>query len=173
MPLLALDRPTVTVVRVGPSDWPSGVRVVCAAQAATGVPPTSVEALVERTRARQRDALGVWHAVVIDPRTGREDVVGHALCLPMEVDHPAWSLIADPEHGEIPESLDGLHVLTSWLAWQASDPQVSSAAARLLSRMPPEFAVVLARDMLKGLPAFAREPGYRAFMKQHGQLIAR
>jgi hypothetical protein len=83
------------------------------------------------------------------------------------------ALIADPEHGEIPESLDGLHVLTSWLAWQASDPQVSRAAARLLSRMPPEFAVVLARDMLKGLPAFAREPGYRAFMKQHGQLIAR
>ncbi len=83
------------------------------------------------------------------------------------------ALLADPEHGEIPQSLDAIHVLTSWLAWQSADENISSASARLLGRLPPEFAVILARDMLKGRPAFGREPGYRDFIKQHGQLIAR
>jgi hypothetical protein len=83
------------------------------------------------------------------------------------------ALIDDPEAGAVPETLDGLHLLTSWLAWQAADERVSQASARLLGRLPPEFAVVLARDMLQARPDFAREPGYREFLRQHGSLIAR
>jgi hypothetical protein len=41
-----------------------------------------------------------------------------------------------------------------------------------LGRLPPEFGVVLARDMLKARAAFAREPGYKDFLKVHGHLIA-
>jgi hypothetical protein len=72
----------------------------------------------------------------------------------------------------LPSSLDGIYLLTSWLAWQAHEERVSQASARLLGRLPPEFGVVLARDMLKARSAFAREPGYKDFLKAHGHLIA-
>jgi hypothetical protein len=81
-------------------------------------------------------------------------------------------VLADPENAGLPDSLDGIYLLTSWLAWQAENETVSKASALLLGRLPPEFGVVLARDMLKARPGFAREPGYRAFLKQHGHLIA-
>jgi len=83
------------------------------------------------------------------------------------------AIVAGPERAEVPDTLDGLYVLTSWLTWHGADEAVSRASAQLLSRLPPEFGVVLARDMLKARPPFAREPGYRDFMKQHGHLIAR
>jgi hypothetical protein len=43
----------------------------------------------------------------------------------------------------------------------------------LLKRLPPEFGVVLALDMLKARPGFAKEPGYRDFLKAHGHLLSR
>ena len=82
-------------------------------------------------------------------------------------------IVADPVNAPLPESLDGIYVLTSWLAHNATREEVSSAASELLSRLPPEFAVVLARDMLRGKPGFARDPKYREFMKKHAALIAR
>ena len=81
-------------------------------------------------------------------------------------------IVADPENAELPTSLDGIYVLTSWLATRARDDASARAAALLLTRLPPEFATVLARDMLKGRPGFAREPGYRQFVRDHGNLIA-
>jgi len=83
------------------------------------------------------------------------------------------AILADPERAEVPDTLDGLYVLTSWLTWHAADESVSQSSARLLGRLPPEFGVVLARDMMKARPQFSREPGYRDFMKQHGHLISR
>ncbi|MEN9776222.1 MAG: hypothetical protein RL322_3292, partial [Pseudomonadota bacterium] len=79
----------------------------------------------------------------------------------------------DPDEAHVPDSLDGLYVLTAWLAAHAADDRIVRASARVLGRLPPEFGVLLARDLLKTRPDFAREPGYRAFMKQHGPLIAR
>ena len=81
-------------------------------------------------------------------------------------------VLENPDRAELPSSLDGIYLLTSWLAWQAHEERVSQASARLLSRLPPEFGVVLARDMLKARAAFAREPGYKDFLKAHGHLIA-
>ena len=46
-------------------------------------------------------------------------------------------------------------------------------ADALLQRLPPEFGVVLALDMLKARPTFIKEPGYRDFLKAHGHLISR
>ena len=83
------------------------------------------------------------------------------------------AIVADPANAPLPDSLDGIYVLTSWLAHNATKEDVSAAASELLSRLPPEFAVVLARDMLRGKPAFARDPKYREFMKKHAALIAR
>ncbi len=83
------------------------------------------------------------------------------------------AIVADPVGAKLPESLDGIYLLTSWLAWHAADTGIAESAAKLLARLPPEFGVVLARDMLKARPAFAREPGYREFLKVHGHLIMR
>ena len=68
-------------------------------------------------------------------------------------------------------SSDLLYVVTSWFAANGKDKSVAKAAAVLLSRLPPEFAVVLARDMLKANPVFVRESGYKDFLKQHGKLL--
>lgn len=82
------------------------------------------------------------------------------------------AVIADPQGAPLPKSLDGVYVLTSWLAHNANKPEPVAAAAVLLHRLSPEFAVVLARDMLKARPAFAREPLYRDFMKAHASLFS-
>jgi hypothetical protein len=82
------------------------------------------------------------------------------------------AVIADPQGAPLPKSLDGVYVLTSWLAHNANKPEPVAAAAVLLHRLSPEFAVVLARDKLKARPAFAREPLYRDFMKAHASLFS-
>jgi hypothetical protein len=82
-------------------------------------------------------------------------------------------IVQDPEGAKLPTGLDGIYMLTSWLAYMAEQPDVIKASAVLLSRIPPEFGVVLARDMLKAKPAFAREAGYKAFLKEHGHLLVR
>ncbi len=82
-------------------------------------------------------------------------------------------IVADPSNAKLPTALDGIYMLTSWLAYSVERPEVVGASAVLLTRLPPEFGVVLARDMLKARPAFARQPGYRTFLKEHGHLLVR
>jgi hypothetical protein len=61
--------------------------------------------------------------------------------------------VADPQNASRPVSLDGVDVLTSWLAHNATKPQHATkpetiaAAAILLHRLSLKFAVVLAWDM--------------------------
>ncbi|MFZ4604418.1 MAG: AAA family ATPase [Caulobacterales bacterium] len=81
-------------------------------------------------------------------------------------------IVSDPSGAELPDTLDRIYVLTSWLALNAGREDVVAAAAALLGRLPPEFAVVLARDMLRAHPKFARNPRYREFLKAHGHLIS-
>ena len=83
------------------------------------------------------------------------------------------AIVDDPKNAEIPTGLDGIYLLTSWLAHNADEMAVSQASAELLGRLPPEFGVVLARDMLKARPGFLREAGYKDFLKTHGHLITR
>lgn len=82
-------------------------------------------------------------------------------------------IVQAPEQAPLPDTLDGIYLLTSWLAFYADELNVSKASAALLARLPPEFGVVLARDMIKARPSFTREPGYREFIKLHGHLISR
>jgi hypothetical protein len=82
-------------------------------------------------------------------------------------------IVADPANAKLPTDLDGIYMLTSWLAYSVERSEVVESSAVLLSRLPPEFAVVLARDMLKARPSFSRQPGYRAFLKEHGHLLVR
>jgi hypothetical protein len=82
------------------------------------------------------------------------------------------AIVEDPANAKLPDKLDGIYLLTSWLATHAKDDKVMRAAAALLLRLPPEFGVVLAQDMLKTQPVFARQQGYRDFFKEHGRLIS-
>jgi hypothetical protein len=83
------------------------------------------------------------------------------------------TIVADPTNATIPTTLDGIYVLTSWLALNATREDVVRASAALLGRIPVEFAVILASDMMRASVKFAREPSYKEFMKAHGQLITR
>jgi hypothetical protein len=83
------------------------------------------------------------------------------------------AIVADPANATIPATLDGVYVLTSWLALNATREDVVRASAVLLSRIPVEFGVVLASDMVRASPRFVRESSYKEFMKAHGQLITR
>lgn len=81
-------------------------------------------------------------------------------------------IVDSPETAELPTSLDEIYVLTSWLAHNAKRDDVVAASSVLLDRLPAEFSVVLARDMLRAKPSFARDPRYREFMKKNASLIA-
>lgn len=82
------------------------------------------------------------------------------------------AILADPAGAALPQSLDTLYVLTSWLAHSAAREDAVAAAAALLQRLPAEFAVILARDMLRAKPAFARNAKYREFMKHNASIIS-
>lgn len=99
------------------------------------------------------------------------EFAAHAKIALREADLSA--IVASPADAALPATLDGIYMLTSWLAYNVARPEVVPAAAVLLMRLPPEFGVVLARDMLKASPGFAREPGYKAFLQAHGSLLAR
>jgi len=77
-------------------------------------------------------------------------------------------IIASPETAALPQALDRLWVVVSYLTTRAKEPQVLHAASVLLSRLPPDFSVVLARDVMKVVPMFARDPGLIAFIQNHG-----
>ncbi len=81
-------------------------------------------------------------------------------------------VVADPELALLPKTLDGLHVLTTWLVHCSDREEVVKASAVLLNRLPPEFSVVLAKEMLALHPAFSRLDAYKIFMKTHAKLIA-
>ena len=81
-------------------------------------------------------------------------------------------IVANPNDAVIPKALDGLHVLTTWLVHSSSRDDVITASAILLNRLPPEFAVVLAKEMLHVNPSFSKEVGYKTFIKKNASLIA-
>ena len=81
-------------------------------------------------------------------------------------------IVADPESAKLPKALDGLHVLTTWLVHSADRQDVVKASSILLNRLPPEFAVVLAKEMINLHSAFSRQEAYKTFMKTHAKLIA-
>lgn len=166
MPLLLLDRPTLTVQRVGPAAWPDGVLVVRAAQAATGIPATTPEALVERTLRRQHEALGVWHAEAWSARGGSR-VVGHALCETVAPDDPAWSLVEDRVvrralRGGRLVALGGLAVAPGWTGRGIA---ASLVRARLdhLSR----------RDLVACAAVWDTSAGSLALAHTHGRPVGR
>jgi hypothetical protein len=82
------------------------------------------------------------------------------------------ALIADPSGSPLPASLGDLYALVSYLASWAKERDVLAAAGVLLSRLSPELAVLLARDVLRVNSRFALDAGYKAFVSRHRELLA-
>jgi hypothetical protein len=80
-------------------------------------------------------------------------------------------IVADPSNTKLPTELGDIYALTSWFAYGAKEEIIRAAASTLLSRLPPEFGVVMARDMVKGSITFINESGYKKFIKKHGKLF--
>jgi hypothetical protein len=80
-------------------------------------------------------------------------------------------IVEDPAKTVLPTALGDVFAMTSWFAYHAKDDAVRRAGATLLSRIPPEFGVILARDLLKAAPSIIRESGYKAFINAHGELF--
>jgi len=88
------------------------------------------------------------------------------------IDEDAFRVILmNPETAALPTSLSDVFALTSWFSYFGKEEKVRSAGATLLLRLTPEFAVMLARDLLKSSPSLVKEPGYKEFLKKHGNLL--
>ncbi len=88
------------------------------------------------------------------------------------LDEEAFRKILDnPDSAVLPTSLSDVFALTSWFSYYGKEEKVRLAGATLLSRLSPEFAVMLARDLLKASPSLIKEPGYKDFLKKHGRLL--
>jgi hypothetical protein len=81
-------------------------------------------------------------------------------------------IVRDPDTAVFPKALHGLHVLTTWLVHSSMREDVVAASAILLNRLPIEFSVVLAKEMLSAVSKFSREIGYKEFVKKNANLIA-
>lgn len=81
-------------------------------------------------------------------------------------------IIADPQEAELPSKLSDLYALVSYLAVKAEGKRERTAASAILGRLPPEFSVLLLRNVLSIYPRFAADKGVRKFMNDHSSLVA-
>lgn len=82
------------------------------------------------------------------------------------------AILEDPENAPLPEALDKLWAVTSMLAASAGREKNDLAIDALLSRLPAEFGVVLARDALKRSPKAILRPAFRGFMKANASIFS-
>ena len=80
-------------------------------------------------------------------------------------------ILADPAEAALPADLGGLYALVSYVAARGRDKDVLAAGGVLLGRLPVEFGVLLARDLLKVSPAFAGNRHYLHFVRTHKDLL--
>lgn len=77
-------------------------------------------------------------------------------------------ILKDPEKAALPQRLDRIWSLVGWLSHEVRvNPAAEKAAGVLLRRLPVEFSVVLAKDVLTVSPGFIRNQDYLAFLAEH------
>jgi len=80
-------------------------------------------------------------------------------------------ILKDPENADLPQDIGGLYALISYISARAGEGTIVQQASRLLSRLPPEMAVLMLRDFLRINPKFASTEGYLQFIKKHQALL--
>ncbi|MGA1225086.1 MAG: ATP-binding protein [Phycisphaerales bacterium] len=82
------------------------------------------------------------------------------------------AICADPMGHPLPKSASGLYVLVSLLAHGAHEERLRNIDGQLLSRLPVEFGVTLAKDILRKFPPFVRSEELKAFAARHKEAFA-
>ncbi len=72
-----------------------------------------------------------------------------------------------PATADLPETLSARYALVSYIIAAGAKAKILTSAGILLNRLPVEFAVLLARDLLRLDPRFALQPGYKSFVRAH------
>ena len=77
------------------------------------------------------------------------------------------ALIANPTEAPLPDQLDRLWVLVSFLTSMCTTDEILDVCVALLPRLPAEFAMVLVRDLIKQQPKVVKHPSVIDFIKTH------
>ncbi len=77
-----------------------------------------------------------------------------------------------PQTCRLPTKISSLYVLVSNLARNACDETARRIAGVLLARLPVEFAIILAKDVLRQYPLFIRDAEFKAFVSANKEAFA-
>jgi AAA domain (dynein-related subfamily) len=80
-------------------------------------------------------------------------------------------IIARPDDAVLPTNAGDLWVLVKHIAQRVREPKVTAALGSLLGRLGAEWAVRLARDILRVSPALAFNPAVAAFAKRNADVL--
>lgn len=141
-------------------------------------PDDSVAYPTPRSWQMVSDIIGSYQNDIASCRDIIPGVIGEAAA----VEFAAWvdsslrekdlqNLVENPTTAKLPKKLNELFAVTSWFAYHSNMESIRAAGAVLLTRLPVEFAVILARDLLRASPTLISDPGYKAFIKLHGKLF--
>ena len=86
--------------------------------------------------------------------------------------HEVDEVLRDPESAPLPSKASSLYVLVSSLARSAGDEARRQVSAKLLSRLPVEFATILAKDLLRHQPLFIRDERFQRFVRANKEVFA-
>ena len=131
--------------------------------------PRSWEIVSDAIRAmgELKDAADVILGIVGEPASVEFlAYIDHAM-----TEEAIGAILDDPAKATLPKELGDMYALVSYVAATAQKPKVLAAAGVLLSRLPPELAVLLARDVLRINAKFAFDANYQAFLKDHSELL--
>jgi len=81
------------------------------------------------------------------------------------------AIIADPDGSSIPNDMGDLYALISYLAARASRLDTVNAAGKLLARISPEIATIMARLMIKANGSFSLNKDFLKFVRKHRDFV--
>jgi hypothetical protein len=81
------------------------------------------------------------------------------------------AILADPDKAILPSELGDLYALVAHVGARCGEDATLAAAGRLLGRLAPELGVLLARQVLRLRPDFAKDRGFTAFAARHRGLL--
>jgi MoxR-like ATPase len=81
------------------------------------------------------------------------------------------AIIYEPEKSEIPRDMGDLYALISYLAAKGEREAVVKAAGKILSRISPEIATILARMMIKSNGDFSLNKDFLKFTAKHRDFV--
>lgn len=80
-------------------------------------------------------------------------------------------ILCAPEVATLPGSVGDLWVFVKHVAQRVQEPKVRTALSVLFARLPAEWAIRLARDVLRVDPMLAFDPSVTAFASRHADVL--